>query len=216
MKKTLSFLLMIVLILSFTALGKASTVVENPSQGVAFDKTIFETSDLYRYDKFEKEWKIYSTWEKKYSNMIVELVCYLSDTYVTEGWGPDFRVTMFNRDTENYDKVEEFYALVDDKLYSFVKFKESANGGYSYILGGNVFRSFMNSLKSAEEIAFKISAQDKFGGGYSITIDPNEIKKLPLTDIIEMNELVEKSNAWTSVSVDQMAFNDTSYGASMD
>ena len=185
------------ILLAFTlifVLAVPAFAAENSAEGEAvFDSSVFESSGLYKYDKFEKTWHITGWYEHDYNDGSYVLVgSLLYSDYVDYGWGPEFRVVSYDGERDEYEKVNGFYALVDDTLYSFpALFDGNTNG---YVFGGNVAREFLKSLSTAKEVAFKFDVTSGKGNTYSFSIDNVDTEKLD--ELIEISKLFEKSNAW--------------------
>ncbi len=190
MKKTLSFILALMLLLPVFALG------ESAENGSVFDKTILEKSHLYRYDKFTKEWQIDGEYLKDYRNSRVKVIFLLFDSYVEKQWGPEIRVVRFNKENESYDTVLSFRAFVDDTLFSIEKLIDSDT--YSYAVGASGIQAFADALVNAKEVAFQIDFIDKFGESWTLTIDPVDVSEL--NELKEISKVFKESNAWTTVS----------------
>ena len=205
MKKALSTMLVLLLLLPFFVLNEAAATENAP-----FDKSVFESSSSYIYDKFAKEWKIIAAWEKKYSDANIGIGVLLFDQYITEGWGPELRVAYIALPSENYFDVTALRAMVDDKMYSFEKLVNYNATSSAY--GGTVMRAFLNSLKSGKEVAFQIEYKNTQGAAFSLTIDPVDISSL--SDLINIANLFEKANVWTAFSSYEQ--NDLTFSASME
>lgn len=186
MKKVLAILCTIVMLtVSLSALSEVL---------VAFDKSAVTGSDLYSYDKFSKEWNVGGSYIKEYRDATVAVSLLLWDTYVDEGWGPELRITYFDKENKCYDRVTAFRAIVGETMYSFEDLKKGSNNNSGFAFGGNVMKELMNALISGKEVAFQLDHTDTFGSGWTSTIDP--VSYTDLSELIEMAKLMEKSHAW--------------------
>ena len=66
------------------ALTFSSAYATDTTEVPAFDKTVFEASSLYSYDKFDKTWTVQAYWEKKYSDATFEFHIVLFDSDLAE------------------------------------------------------------------------------------------------------------------------------------
>ena len=177
-----------------------------------FDKTIIEKSGLYNYNKFTKEWTVRGQWDKIYNGAVVSMSYLTSREYIESNSTPVLTVQSFNRVDNKYNTVNVFRAIVDGTLFSFAKLIKWEN--YSYAFGGNILREFANALKTAKEVAFQIECSDQYGASFTFTIDPVELSSL--SELIEIANLLENSNAWDLFNDNALAAYDTVYGASKE
>lgn len=201
MKKFLCVLLAMVLMCA-TLLAFAETV--------AFDKSKLTGSELYRYDKFSREWNIQGHYVKEYRDASVTVSLLLFDVYVEEGWGPEVRVEFFDKETQQYDKVTAFRAIVGEKMFCFESLEEGTNVGYAF--GGNVLEALCEALLAGGEVAFQIDHTDKYGTSWTATIDP--VDRTDLSDLIAMATLLKNSNAWSASTAPEIM--DIIFGATME
>lgn len=204
MKKIVTFFLVIVLFVSVST--SAFGMTDSKVNMDVFDMSVIESSRLYSYDKFEKTWEFTADYEKD-NYLLFRLTdatgfrvqLYTEDEYGLVG-ATFFRgISDGGTNYENYDfkLVTDFYAVVDNTLFAFEDLLCDYNGEppQSYMVGGAVFRRFINSLADANEIAFRFKIDN--GNSLSsneITIDP--VDKNDLADIIEMAKAVENSHFW--------------------
>lgn len=212
MKKSLSMLMALLLLLPFIALGEP-TITVKPVQEGAFNKAVFEASALYEYDKFTKSWVVGGAWEKEYSNMIYSVYIVLYDKYVEQGVGPAMAAAFFDRVENYYNPVTALRILVDGTVYSFEKL-EPGDSVYAFVNATNVLKAFTESLIGAKEVSFQFVTTDKYGRIMTYTEDIPIISSL--NQLVEMSELLEKSNAWSIVSENYMAAADEYYGAKIE
>ena len=198
-----------------TIINPASNPTEEPSTSTSkednpvFNLDVFKASSLYKYDKFTKEWSIYGTYTKVYSDATIEISVLVFDTYVEKGWGPELRIAYFDKETRAYDKITEFRVLIGNTLYTF-GVEPSENKSYAF--GGSIMRDMLNSLRTGKDIAFQIVHTDQYGNSWRSTIDP--VTKKELTDILTMAKLLESSNIWDTSSYYQK--NDQTYNATKE
>lgn len=201
MKKVLSFVLALMLAcVSFAAVA----------EGAAFDKTKVTGSSLYNYDRFTKEWSIQGVYTKEYSNARVQVALLLFDSFVEDGMGPELRVLFFDKDTQQYDEVTAFRAVVGEKIYCFEELFPGSNSGS--VIGGTVLKELCTALIAGGEVAFQIDHTDKYGSSWTGTIDP--VDRTALAELIEMTRLLRDSNAWSLDATPE--FWDTFFGATME
>lgn len=201
MKKFLCVLLAMVLMCTAFA-----AVAEAP----AFDKSKLTGSELYSYDRFSKEWNIQGSYVKEYRDAQVRVALIVFDSFVEDGVGPELRVRFFDKETQQYDEVTAFRAVVGDKIFCFEELFPGDNSGSVY--GGNVLKEFCTALISGQEIAFQIDHTDKYGSSWTGTIDP--VDRTALADLIEMAILLRDSNAWSIVQNPE--YWDLLFGATME
>ena len=197
MKKVLSLIMVVLLVLSFSISASADTVsksdkVEESTETKEFDPSAFQNSELYTYDKFQKKWNIQGAYVKEYSNYTFYFGVLLFDSYVSNEWGPELRVEGFDKTTGEFDSIKALRVLVDDVLYSFEALEEGDTNSYAF--GGNVIRSLLNALKGAKEVALQFEAYEKNGRYHLFTIE--DITSEDLNELIEMADLLENSHAW--------------------
>ena len=196
MKKMLSLLLALLLIMSFVVSANAE-ITETKSiseDNEEFDVSVLEDSVVFKRDKFTKEWNVQRTFLDENDNHRLFVSVILYEKYVSEGWGPELRIMYLNKKSNEYQTVNTFMALVDDTLYSFEALGIKENS--SSVFGGNVLREFLRSLEGAKEVAFRFEMKDKRGDYRQYTID--DITQEELKWIITVAELLESSNAWSA------------------
>ena len=182
MKKFISLSLVIVLCFSLLPFAYGE-----------FDISVINGSEYYSYDKFEKTWRLGGYYLQECSNTsFVTVFLILHSKYVENNWGPEFRVVYYDEKTNTSIPVTSFVAYVDGALFSFGELGIAKQWSYTY--GGTVTREFFNYLEGAQEVAFRIKAKDGKGNELTIDIDPVDIDSL--YDLIQVNTLLEKSNAW--------------------
>ncbi len=202
MKKTLvAIILMLAFIVSVPVLSFAS----------GFDVSVLKNSDYFISDSSTGAWKAIAGYHREYKDVDVSMYVFLSSSYVEKGWGPDLRVSYYDKDNEVYDKIDGLRFIVDDKIYSFGEFEEGETS--SFVFGGETMRAFLNSLSSALEVSFVIDHTTVDGDSYTATID--SVSYSELEEIIEIAQLLEDSNLWDpSVTTDYYE-NDQYYEASV-
>ena len=189
----------------------SSAYATDATEVPAFDKTVFEASSLYSYDKFDKTWTVQAHWEKKYSDATIEFHIVLFDSDLAVFQSPELIVEFFNKDYQAYDEVTAFRMLIGEKLYTFEKmdhFRETAGSVY----GGNVLRNMLSALNSSDEVAIQIDVTDKYGTSHTYTIDP--VTADSLSEVKTISQLLEKSNYWAQYPSIYMTVYDSYYSAS--
>lgn len=177
----------------------------------AFDKTVFEASDLYSYDKFNKTWTVQAHWEKQYSNATLEFHIVLFDSDLAVYHTPELIVEWFNKDYQDYDEVTAFRVMVGERLYRFEKMGHFRETGAS-VYGGNVLRNMLNELNTSGEVALQLEVTDKYGASHTYTVDP--VSAESLSEIKTIGLMLEASNYWVHFSVFRMMYYDGYYCAS--
>lgn len=207
MKRILSlFLCLFVLFVSFVC------AAETPAESTAaFDKTVFEASPLYSYDKFNKTWTVQAHWVKEYTNATLRFHVLLFDVFLEKDYTPELFVEFFNKDYQDYDEVTAFRVIVGEKLYCFEQmdnFRETGASAY----GGIVLRNMLNKLNTSEEVALQLEVTDKYGVVRTYTVDP--VSSESLSEIKTIGKLLEESNYWTQYADSFLASFDSYYSAS--
>lgn len=207
MKKTSIILLVLLLVLPIIALGEV--VVKKK---VGLDKAVLENSGLYSYDKFTKDWRLYGEWinDSEYGTVTVYFLYLKSD--VEQKTGPSVGFSFYDKASDSYTTVTAFRAILDEKLYTFEKLSQFYTFGFAY--GGKVLQAFMNSLKAAKEAAFQLVYTNKYGISYNYNIEQIVISQL--SQLAEVADVIEKSNAWSIVSAYDMLRLDSQYGVSVE
>ncbi len=209
-RKTISLIMALSLVLSISSFAFADNLDLN-----TIKKSRFTTTD-----KFDGSW----TFSAEYKGDIGD-----SDLYVNLGLTSGLidanaycpMVFIYEKGIESLFSyymypVLEFYALVDNQLFSFESLKVQGNGGADKsgaMLAGTVFRDFLSAIQSAEEIAFRYTAEQKDGGHITRTIDP--VSSKDLKDLIEAGKILEKANLWDK-NPQSLLINDATYKASIE
>lgn len=212
MKKILCMLMTVMLLCTAFAAIAETTGGATPeaTEAPAFDKLKLTGSDLYHYDKFSKEWNVQGAYVKEYRNAVVKVALLLFDTYVEEGWGPELRVQYFDKDSQTYDEVTAFRAIVGEKIFSWENMQVGTNS--SCVISGEVLKAFCQELRAGGAVAFQIDYTDKYGSSWTTTIDP--VESSALSELRTMAHLFNNSHAW---SIDQSPWiNDIMFEASME
>lgn len=159
----------------------------------AFDLSKVTSSELYHYNKFDKTWDFQGSYIKEYSDAAVRIGIVMFNDCVDYGVGPEMRVMVFNKNTQQYYEVTAFRAIVGDKVFRFELLQPY--GSSSSLMGGSVLRKFCDALIDGGDVAFQIDYKDSYGTIRSITIDP--VDRKDLAELIEMAKLMRDSNAWS-------------------
>ena len=190
MKKILSFFLALLTILSFCVFANAETRVSEEKK--SFDISVVEKSDLYKADKFTKEWNIQNCYSKQNNNTKLIVRALLFEEYVEEGWGPELRIVVYSKKNDEYETVDTFMALVDDVLYAYEAPEHDETT--ASVFGGTVTRAFLNSIEEAKEVSFRIETHEKGGKYHLYTVE--NIPHDELNGLVEIAYVLEASNAW--------------------
>ncbi len=131
MKKIIALILVILLLIPCCLTAYAETnntddenekVTEDSKE---FNPSMFEGSELYEYDKFEKTWKVTGWYDKEYSDYSLIIGLLMFPSYADHEWGPELRLFAFDKEKDRYDIVDEFYALVDDTIFSYEELEKN-------------------------------------------------------------------------------------------
>ena len=147
---------------------------------------------------------------KEYSDMRITVGLLLFDAYEDQEIGPELRIRCFDKTNNCYNTVTAFRAIVGETMYSFEALAEYTNWGYAFSC--TTLESFCTALITGKTIAFQIHYTDKFGSGWTATIDP--VKLEDMQDLIAMAKLLKESGAWTISPYGEI--NDAIYSASIE
>lgn len=207
MKRILSALLCLFVL--FGSFAYASET--NDETKSAFDKTVFEASDLYSYDKFAKTWTVQAHWVKQYSDATIKFHIVLFDSDIAEHETPELIVEMFDKDNQVYNEITAFRMIIGEKLYRFEKMEHFREIKAS-VYGGHVLRHMLNELNTSNEVAIQIDYINKYGESRTCTIDPVAVESL--SEVKTIGQLLEASNYWGQFNVLVMTLFDAYYCAS--
>ena len=142
----------------------------------------------------------------------VTVGAYLSSTYVSEGWGPELRITLKKNIGNEFCEVTAFRATVNGIPFRFeeLAYNENPYIHAGYLFGGTVYKQFMEEMSTVRSASFWIDYTDTDGTAKTAAIDhvhTGELGKL----VKVANDLIN-ANAF-SVDVDPNG-NDALYSAS--
>ena len=152
-------LTMFIILLLFSSAGKQS-----------FAEGAFDVSALQRSSYFDKRgdyWSIageYSGIADGYGEAIT-VGAYLSSTYVSEGWGPELRISLKKNAGNVFCEVTAFRATVNGIPFRFEKpaWNGSPTIHAGYLFGGTVYRQFLEEMRSVKSASFFIDYADPDG-----------------------------------------------------
>ena len=152
-------LTMLIILLLFSSAGKQSF-----AEG-AFDVSALQSSSYF--DKRGDYWSIageYSGIADGYGEAIT-VGAYLSSTYVSEGWGPELRITLKKNAGNVFCEVTAFRATVNGIPFRFEKpaWNGSPTIHAGYLFGGTVYRQFLEEMRSVKSASFFIDYTDPDG-----------------------------------------------------
>ena len=186
--------------------------------GQAFAESVFDISTLQGSSSFDKRgdyWSIageFSGMADGYSEAVT-VGAYLSSTYLSEGWGPELRISVKKNAGNVFCEVTAFCATVNGIPFRFeaLAYNGSPTIHAGYLFGGNVYRQFLEEMRSVKSASFRIDYIDPDGTAKTATIDhvhTGELGKLAKV----ANELMNADAFSADTDPDG---NDTLYGASV-
>ena len=179
MKKTLSVMLVLTLMLGFSA-----ALAEG-----GFDVDILRASDLCTYDRYNDSWTCEGRYENSDANSGIAFVFGTNSAMAGAGQPFMFRIYVTaNGKACNATSVTFF---LDDIRYDYSNIQ--ALGSYSIINSGSVLRDMLNNLKNAAVISFRVNFSMD-GQSYHIDVESNPSY---FAGLIEIADLFERSNAWS-------------------
>ena len=184
----------------------------------AFAESAFDVSALQNSSSFDQRgdyWSIagqFSGMADGY-NEAVTVGAYLSSTYVSEGWGPELRVSLKKNAGNVFCEVTAFRATVNGIPFRFeaLAYNGSPTIHAGYLFGGNVYRQFLEEMRSVKSASFRIDYIDPDGTAKTAAIDhvhTGELGKLAKV----ANELTNADAFSADTDPDG---NDALYGASV-
>lgn len=171
------------------------------------DMEILERSPLYNVYE-DGSWDLYPMWFMSIGDMQCLITMTYSDYYLDSQCEPDMTFYIFNAATEEWIEPIGFSAVVDESIYSFGTFEtwemeEGQNASYVYC--GEVARTFLNHLTTAESIEFVFTASDQ-----TITVP---VENITLATLHEAAYVLEAAHVWDAYP--NMEINDYNYEAKM-
>ena len=187
-------------------------------RGQAFAEDPFDVSALQSSSYFDKRgdyWSIageFSGMADGYGEAIT-VGAYLSSTYVSEGWGPELRITLKKNVGNEFCEVTAFRATVNGVpfLFEALAYNENPYIHAGYLFGGTVYKQFLEEMRAVRSASFWIDYKDADGTVKTATIGhvhTGELGKLAKV----ANELLN-ANAFSADA--DPAGNDALYGASI-
>ncbi len=200
-------LTMLIILLLFSAAGKQSFAES------AFDVSALQSSSYF--DKRGDYWSIageFSGMADGYGEAIT-VGAYLSTTYVSEGWGPELRISLKKNTGNVFCEVSAFRATVNGIPFHFdaLAYNENPYIHAGYLFGGTVYKQFLEEMRAVRSASFWIDYKDADGTAHTATIGhvhTGELGKLAKV----ANELLNANAFSADVNPDG---NDSLYGASV-
>ena len=143
----------------------------------------------------------------------VTVGAYLSSTYVSEGWGPELRITCKNNTKNEFYEVTGFRATVNGKVFSFanLEYNDSRSIHAGYCFGGTVLKEFIEEIKDVKSAVFWFDYKDTDGVPGTAVI--GHVHTGDLGDLVSVAKYLVNANAF-SIDTDPEG-NDAMYGASV-
>ena len=160
-------ILLILAVLIFLTGAGGSVFAEGP-----FDLSALQSSSSF--DKRGDYWSIageFSGMADGYSEA-VNVGAYLSSTYVSEGWGPELRISLKKNAGNVFCEVTAFRATVNGILFRFedLAYNGSPTIHAGYLFGGDIYRQFLEEMRSVKSASFRIDYLDPDGTARTATI----------------------------------------------
>ncbi len=205
MKK--NFLMILTVLILFSGIG-----------GHSFAESVFDVSVLQGSSSFDQRgeyWSIageFSGMADGYSEAVT-VGAYLSSTYISEGWGPELRVSLKKNAGNVFCEVTAFRATVNGIPFHFeqLAYNGSPTIHAGYLFGGNIYRQFLEEMCAVKSASFRIDYTEPDGTAKTATIDhvhTGELGKLSKA----ANELMNADAFSADTDPDG---NDALYGASV-
>ena len=136
----------------------------------AFAGSDFDVSALESSSSFDQRGDYWSI-AGEFSGMAdgageaVAVGAYLSSTYVSEGWGPELRITLKKNAGNVFCEVTAFRATINGIPFRFEKlaWNGSPTIHAGYLFGGTVYRQFLEEMRSVKSASFRIDYTEPSG-----------------------------------------------------
>ena len=186
--------------------------------GHIFAESTFDVSALQNSSSFDQRGDYWSI-AGEFSGMVdgysesVTVGAYLSSTYISEGWGPELRISLKKNAGNVFCEVTAFRAMVNGIPFRFeaLTYNGSPTIHAGYLFGGNIYRQFLEEMRAVKSASFRIEYTEPDGTAKTATIDhvhTGELGKLAKV----ANELTNADAFSADTDPDG---NDTLYGASV-
>ena len=185
--------------------------------GLAFAEGEFDVSALQNsaFDKRGDYWSIAgeSSGMADGYGEAVTVGAYLSSTYVSEGWGPELRISLKKNAGNVFCEVTAFQATVNGIEFQFEDLAYNKNPYIhaGYLFGGNVYKQFVEEMSSVKSASFRIDYKDADGAAKTATIA--HVHTGELGKLVKVAGCLMEANAF-STDTDPDG-NDALYGASI-
>ncbi len=95
----------------------------------------------------------------------VTVGAYLSRTYVSEGWGPELRISLKKNAGNVFCEVTAFRATVNGVPFRFEKlaYNGSPTIHAGYLFGGTVYRQFLEEMRAVKSASFQFDYTEPDG-----------------------------------------------------
>ena len=143
----------------------------------------------------------------------ISVGAYLSSTYVSEGWGPELRITCNKIAGSEFVEVTGFRALVNGITFDFsnLEYNDNQFVHAGYLFGGNVYRQFMENIENVKSASFWFNIIDTDGNPKTVSI--GHVSTGQLGELKNIATYFSRANAF-STDTDPEG-NDALYGASV-
>ena len=144
----------------------------------AFAENGFNVSALQNSSSFDQRgdyWSIageFSGMADGYSEAVT-VGTYLSRTYISEGWGPELRISLKKNAGNVFCEVTAFRAMVNGIPFRFeaLTYNGSPTIHAGYLFGGNIYRQFLEEMRAVKSASFRIEYTEPDGTAKTATID---------------------------------------------
>ena len=143
----------------------------------------------------------------------VTVSAYLSSTYISEGWGPELRISVKKYVGNVFCEVTAFRATVNGISFRFEEpaYNSSPHIHAGYLFGGTVYKRFMEEMSAVNSASFRIDYTEP--DGTAKTAEIAHVHTGELGKLVKVAGCLMEANAF-STDVDPDG-NDALYGASI-
>lgn len=184
-----------VLMVSSVAFAESTTGEAVTEETKAFDRTVYESSENYSYDKFDKTWSVYAAYSKKYSDAVIVFGLKVEGNKDSVQLPPYFYVWV--RESNNQDtkwKITGLQIIANDLIFSAKEILVDDSSSI-LLLDSEKGKQLLSAITEGKELDFKVI----FSTGShieSITGDDYE-------EIKQLAKLIVENDAWAFVVDDK-------------
>ena len=195
----------------------AVLILFSGSGGLAFGEDAFDVSALQGsgFDRRGDYWSVAGEFSGPAdgSGEAVTVGAYLSSTYISEGWGPELRISVKKYVGNVFCEVTAFRAIVNGIPFRFEKpaYNSSPHIHAGYLFGGTVNKRFMEEMSNVKSAGFRIDYTEP--DGTAKTAEIAHVHTGELGKLVKVADCLLKANAF-SADADPEG-NDAMYGASV-